>query len=187
MLIEGPQTDTTVNATPTTTYVFAAPSLSVVNEDGNLWSYQGGCEKDQESGCGGIGFTSDTTWEPLLVALNSAGQLQTVQQGEVTDTYVTEVNSNVQNVDNPYEVLYSSGINDDYQPLTCSVSQAADGTCPLTCQVRNGDVNQGSTDQTTPWYLGPPGAVSANTYKTYAVTRGNSCQRGTGRKFRGRI
>lgn len=175
-----PQTDTTVNATPTTTYVFAAPSFTVANEDGLLWSYQGGCQKDSESGCGGIGFTSDSTWEPIAVALNSASQLQS------DNGMVSELVDGTQNDNGPYEVIYNAQ-GDGFQPLTCSVSQAADGTCPLTCQVRSGDVNQGPTDQTTPWYLGPPGAVSQNTYKTYAVTRGNACQRGGGRKFRGRI
>ncbi|KAF7190872.1 hypothetical protein HII31_08031 [Pseudocercospora fuligena] len=174
------QTETTVNATPTTTYVFSAPSFTVANEVGNLWSYQGGCQKDQESGCGGIGFTSDSTWEPIAVALNSASQLQS------GSGWVAEVAPGVQSLFAPYEVL-SNTDTDGFLPLTCSVSQASDGTCPLTCQVRSGDVNQGPTDQTTPWYLGPPGAVSPNTYKTYAVTRGNACQRGGGRKFRGRI
>lgn len=64
-----------------------------------------------------------------------------------------------------------------FKPLTCSISRTSDGVCPLTCKIRDGDVNQGTGRHETFWFLGPPNTLdeeqvvdARRTYKTYAVT-----------------
>lgn len=59
-------------------------------------------------------------------------------------------------------------------PLTCSISfEPLDGTCPLDCQVVGStDENQRQGTSTSgSWNLGPPGAISETTYKTFVVTQ----------------
>lgn len=74
-------------------------------------------------------------------------------------------------------VLSGKAGTDTIKPLSCSVTQSADGTCPLTCRVNAAtDVSQGSGFND--WYMGAPGYVTDYTYSIFAVTRSDPNQRG---------
>lgn len=159
----------------TTTWVFPSPTFIVANDQGIFAEEGCSVSKSPQSGLNnGRMFFDDDGTNAILFALNA-------------DTTLTALEGSGGNA---YELVPSSDDEERYynvrigttalsQPLSCSVSQAPDGTCPLDCTVSSdgNDVNQRIESDVT-WYLGPPNTVSDSTYKTFAVTRGDPTQRG---------
>lgn len=134
--------------------------------------------KEIRSGTGRLVFEDETT-NALLFALNTESNSLTALEGSGGDAF--EFTSSVEGEESgpDYSVrIGNQGTERTTSPLSCSVSQPADGTCPLECTVSSDgmDVNQGNGFDA--WVLGPPNTVSDMSYKTFAVTRGDASQVG---------
>lgn len=131
--------------------------------------------KEIRSGTGRLVFEDETT-NALLFALNTESSSLTALEGSGGDAFEF---TPTEGEDPDYSVrIGNQGTERATTPLSCSVSQAADGTCPLECTVSSDgkDVNQGNGFDA--WVLGPPNTVTDLTYNTFAVTRGDAAQVG---------
>lgn len=154
-------------------------TFAVSDDAGDYYqNYLSGNLKDIRSG---TGFNDDEISNAILFELNNANNIAD-SNGNLAAERVTAIGDDI--TQNSYRVTVqdpstiSSG---QFRAITCSVSYSpTENTCPLVCQAssdadRNIMPNQGDAT----WYLGPPNSVvGTNTYKTYAVTRGQSGGRG---------
>lgn len=115
--------------------------------------------------------------DQVLVELNDSGTL-TIRDGFESGRVFAKPATGTTRMQAVEPALIENG---SFDALTCSVSQAADGTCPLGCRTDIGDTNQGDT--TGPWFLGPPNSVSTETYRTF-FRNGGQQRRFAGKRAR---
>ncbi|KAI5361239.1 hypothetical protein Slin15195_G123520 [Septoria linicola] len=188
------KTDTTVTATATTTFV-RGTDLPFLVADYNVNFFDYGIQgKGEQSGIARDVFGTNsisTESRAVLFALNAAsGRLTTVdaenefRNGQVAVQYTNpnDPEAELRGIETSRVVIADPdnvGFATQFTPITCSISQnPVNLTCPLTCGVQRGDVNQVGTvgggrrgTSLTPWYLGQIGEKSSDPYVTYAVSR----------------
>lgn len=145
--------------------------------------------KDDQNGINQYTFDTNDPGFDILLQLNKATQQLVVPNGSrnnafagsVAAQYTDPADAEARGLEGSRVFLATPGNSDfsDFTPISCSISQdPVDLTCPLTCAVQRGDVNQvGSVSSYrggpvyTPWYLGQIGEKSGDPYVTYAVSR----------------